>query len=62
MTKFQKVSYIADLLEAAYNAVKSHDDYWNHEFKDGNFGEVMEDRAEHHKTCLEIMDKIEKLL
>lgn len=62
MTKFERAKYTAEVLEQAYNAVQSHDNCWNKELENGEYGPVCEDRQEHHKICLEVMGMIEKML
>ena len=62
MTKFERAKYTAEVLEQAYYAVQAHDNCWNKELENGEYGPVCEDRQEHHKICLDVMSLIEKML
>lgn len=62
MTKFERVKYTAELLEQLYSDIQTHDNIWNKELENGEYGSVSEGRQEHHKICLDIMEMIEKMM
>lgn len=61
MTKFEKVSMRAELLERAYNLIMDADKWDNMDY-DNSYETVRDDRKEQHEFYLSIAKEIEKLL